>query len=1121
MTNNSSNQERLALTLLVGQTLFFGAAQSAMAVAAYTLFIDTFGAQILPYGYLTTALSISLAFYGLTWLQRKMTITKVLTTVMCSLAAIMILLWFLLQNWTIPWIAFALLPVTTFVFQWGFILPGLQVGRIFNVRQVKRLYPLVNAGLTIGFVLGGITAPILVAQTGLLASVLAEVAVLVVVTLVLVLLTTTIFKDSFAQPRQGGQPRSTKSLGQLLKQRYIRLILAIQILTTVVWHIVEFMYLVQTELRYPVVEDLAAFIGTFAAARSAAAVLIMLFVAGRLVDRYGLKLGLLSGPLGVGVGVLAVIATGLLLGIESTPLFWLIILTFGLHMVLEEGFTIPAQKTSYQLLPKDDRLATETMVEGIGMALAVGLSGLILLAFNALPNLTVLHAAWLAFAITMIWIGVAVYLTRDYARLLVDKLSRRVLDESSLTLSNGFDQTLIGNFLHSGDLAKVRLAINVLENRDVPNLHHHLLALVEDPKPEIRIEGLSRIEQHPDRDVLPQINRRLAAETELAVKGVALRALGAVGKADSVDQLVGYLDAPWPEVQQGAMVGLLKHGGASGRAVATERLMQLAHDAKADKRIIAAQIIGDAESAEHYQPLQLLLRDSNMTTRRSALNAAGRVKHPALLPDIVSNMMEIGAYRSVATRSLRQYGITLLPIVKMALDQTAAMACAAQKLPRQNHNLQPSNVALSNGQTDEATYSVETSCQLVQICSQIKEQEVIALLKQYMDHPESSVQKQVLAALSACHYQAKGKDEGEKVEAVLNGLVKRALYALTAKEEIGASEGAALLHSALAQSAIDIRKQVFYLLSFIYDSRAMRRAEEQIVHGPAAIRAVATEMLDVTLTTPHKNMVWPLINDKINSFGQLEKLTQKFPVTRLSRQEWLTELIEYPQIVPCEWIQTCALFAIGSEQQTEQLPAVQSLLTAREPILRETAQWAEERLLKNSIHPTADGPTLKNSEMLDADSAVRLIRNRMYLTLEKVALLKAIDIFASTPDHILASVAAIVEQLDMDEGETFIQQGDIGDCMYLIIDGEVLVHQGDDKILTLGPGKSVGELAILDMAPRETSVTTTQPTQLFRIDKEAFDEVLAERPEIALSVIRALSQRVRMTTAARQNSENE
>ena len=133
----------------------------------------------------------------------------------------------------------------------------------------------------------------------------------------------------------------------------------------------------------------------------------------------------------------------------------------------------------------------------------------------------------------------------------------------------------------------------------------------------------------------------------------------------------------------------------------------------------------------------------------------------------------------------------------------------------------------------------------------------------------------------------------------------------------------------------------------------------------------------------------------------------------------------------------------------------------------------------------------------------------MLLTIEKVAILKSADIFAHTPDYILASVAEIVEEVSLGPKETFIQEGTLGDSMYLIVEGEVQVHSQGVPIIKLGPGKSVGELAVLDPELRAASVTSIGDLFLFRIDKEPFDEVMADRPEIAQAVITTLCRRIR------------
>lgn len=131
------------------------------------------------------------------------------------------------------------------------------------------------------------------------------------------------------------------------------------------------------------------------------------------------------------------------------------------------------------------------------------------------------------------------------------------------------------------------------------------------------------------------------------------------------------------------------------------------------------------------------------------------------------------------------------------------------------------------------------------------------------------------------------------------------------------------------------------------------------------------------------------------------------------------------------------------------------------------------------------------------------------LTIEKVALLRTAPIFSSIPDAVLAAVAQIAEEVEVAAGQTFIQEGALEGWMYIVIEGEVRVHHNETTLLTLGPGRSVGELAVLDPQPRAASVSALTPARLFRVDQAPLDELMSDAPEIARGIIQALCQRVR------------
>ena len=136
----------------------------------------------------------------------------------------------------------------------------------------------------------------------------------------------------------------------------------------------------------------------------------------------------------------------------------------------------------------------------------------------------------------------------------------------------------------------------------------------------------------------------------------------------------------------------------------------------------------------------------------------------------------------------------------------------------------------------------------------------------------------------------------------------------------------------------------------------------------------------------------------------------------------------------------------------------------------------------------------------------------MLLTIEKVAILQGMDIFAGTPGHLLAAVAQIAEEVELHPGEALIVEGALEDCLYVVIEGQVRVHSNGQTLTTLGPGHSVGELALLDPEPRSASVNAVGEVRLFRIDKEPFAEVMLRRPEIAQGIMRALARRIRELT---------
>lgn len=131
------------------------------------------------------------------------------------------------------------------------------------------------------------------------------------------------------------------------------------------------------------------------------------------------------------------------------------------------------------------------------------------------------------------------------------------------------------------------------------------------------------------------------------------------------------------------------------------------------------------------------------------------------------------------------------------------------------------------------------------------------------------------------------------------------------------------------------------------------------------------------------------------------------------------------------------------------------------------------------------------------------------LLIEKVLLLKSISIFSETPENILAEVAHLLHEIEVDKSTTLFSEGEIGNCMYIIFRGNVRIHKGEQTLAVLKEREFFGDFSLLDTETRSATATTVNECMLLKIDQEPFYELLETQPDIARGVIRILIKRLR------------
>jgi cAMP-dependent protein kinase regulator len=112
-------------------------------------------------------------------------------------------------------------------------------------------------------------------------------------------------------------------------------------------------------------------------------------------------------------------------------------------------------------------------------------------------------------------------------------------------------------------------------------------------------------------------------------------------------------------------------------------------------------------------------------------------------------------------------------------------------------------------------------------------------------------------------------------------------------------------------------------------------------------------------------------------------------------------------------------------------------------------------------------------------------------TLQMAAELRTLRPFASLTSSDLGLLMEHGDWVNVAPGETIIRQGEPGDAFYAVGSGKFEVIRDERQVGALGPGSHFGEVALLKDVPRTATVVAKTPCRVFRIDREAFDRVIA------------------------------
>jgi hypothetical protein len=142
--------------------------------------------------------------------------------------------------------------------------------------------------------------------------------------------------------------------------------------------------------------------------------------------------------------------------------------------------------------------------------------------------------------------------------------------------------------------------------------------------------------------------------------------------------------------------------------------------------------------------------------------------------------------------------------------------------------------------------------------------------------------------------------------------------------------------------------------------------------------------------------------------------------------------------------------------------------------------------------------------------------------------LRRIRLFADMTDAQAEEFVNLVEKVKVRPFTPIVKQGEHGDSMFLILEGEarvsIKINDKEDTIAMLGVGDFFGEIALLDAGPRSADVTANKDCTLLQLSKNNFENIVAQNAELAsrflMSMNRYLGGRIRSTNEKFTSAQN-
>src|SRR5262245_41307528 len=903
--------------MMVSLLFFLLAANNVITVVRDSFFLSHFPISYLAYVYLLAAVLAGVIIAVYTRYTVRVPLYRLILASNAFIISNVIMFWFLIVFFNFAWAIFAF-------YIWSAIVGVLAVaqfwtfaGLIFTSREAKRLFGIFNAGGSLGAILGGFGSGWAVnimrshELLWLIGALFAGAFAVVWLAGSKLSDLQTVGLTEIPASKETNASQQTGALGAIRASRYLQLIAGAIFVSVAVSTLIDFQFKAAAKTAYDSQHALTAFFGSYYAWVAIITLFSQVLLTGRFLTAFGLIPSLLLLPVSMFAGSLGILVWPGLFSTTATRLT---------DTVLRSSVNQSGMEILYLPLSASLRKQIQTFLDVVLQRLGDGAAGLIVL-FYALFMMQSEPASlpYVSLALIIIWAMFIFVLRRGYLEAL-----RAGLETQAITWEGGeinyADKQTIGAVLQTlqrRDERGLLFGLDLAEKLDpeviVPRLP---LSLLQHPSPLVRSRSLKLFAATTDPKKLKEIVRLLEDENG-EVQAEAINVVCAIRKEDAIPLMRPYLESPDPRVQRSAIECLLHHGDREIREVALATFHKMIANTKVDgaaARVEAARLIGDVDDSELRRYLTMLIRDdSSMAVVRAALAAAGKIKEPTIVRDVI---MQLGSpkAKSTAHQALVQYAETAVQSLReMLLDSKV---------------------------------SHDVRLNIPSTLSKITTPTAMNALLDALNHEDGSVRYRVIIGLEELARRLPDlRIERRVIEAAIDAEATRyyrrflTFFVLFGDESVDSTKNGSLLHQALLENMDRERERVLRLLSLIYGPEDMTNACIALRSGSDAKKAQAIEFLDNLLSGDLKRHVFPVFDDA-TGVVRFQQFLVFLGLESLDAKAALQELLKQDDI----WLQAATLWEIGLRGLQDFRQEVREYINSKEPVLKETAELVMSRM---------------------------------------------------------------------------------------------------------------------------------------------------------------------------------